>query len=78
VYESTTRTAFTTAAASATITNTYQGGDTTVSLAGQPFDCSNWTEDAGASIAAPNLNMDVDVPVLGITDIAQALRLNDD
>jgi hypothetical protein len=47
-------------------------------LRGQPFDCSNWTENSGASIVMPNTNMDVQVPFLGLYDIGQALRMNDD
>ena len=45
----------------------------------QPFNCGNWVENAGASIAGPNVNMDVVLPLgLGTVDIAQVLRLNDD
>ncbi len=72
-------TAFTTAAASSTILNPLQGGtDTSVALAGQPFDCGNWTTDSGASIVLPNVNPDLAIPILGPHDLAQAFRLNDD
>ena len=72
-------TALTTATALSSILNPLQGGtDTTVALAGQPFDCSNWTTDSGASIVLPNVNPDIAIPVLGPHDLAQALRLNDD
>jgi hypothetical protein len=72
-------TALTTATALSSILNPLQGGtDTTVALAGQPFDCDNWTTDSGASIVLPNLNPDIAIPVLGAHDLAQALRLNDD
>ncbi len=71
-------TAFTTALATSTILNPRQGGaQTLVSLTGKPFDCVAWTENGPASIAAPNLNMDVTLPVVGTLDIAQVLRLND-
>jgi cysteine-rich repeat protein len=74
----TVETAFTTATATSTILNPRQGGlQTAVTLAGKPFDCNAWTENGPASIAAPNLNMDVTLPVVGTLDIAQALRLND-
>ena len=50
-----------------------------MSQSAQPFDCGNWVEDAGASLAAPNVNMDVVLPLgLGTVDIAQVLRINDD
>ena len=69
----------TTAAASSTILNPQQGGSTTVVQTGQPFNCSNWIENAGASVAGPNANMDVELPLgLGTFDLAQVLRLNDD
>jgi len=74
----TVQTAFTTATATSTILNPRQGGfQTVVTLAGKPFDCNAWTENGPASIAAPNLNMDVTLPVVGTLDIAQLLRLND-
>ena len=56
-------TAVTTATATATILNAQQGGSTTVVQSGQPFNCSNWVADAGASIAGPNVNMDVELPL---------------
>lgn len=75
----TVETAFTTAIARSTILNPRQGGaQTVVTLAGKPFDCDAWTENGPASIAAPNLNMDVTLPVVGTLDIAQLLRLDDD
>ncbi len=73
-----TRTALTTARSTATILNALQGGTSSVAHAGQPFDCGAWVEDGGASITAPSVALDVEVPVLGPKDIAQALRLNDD
>lgn len=72
-------TALTTGNVFSQIDNPLQGGaSTSVTLAGQPFDCDNWTEDSGASIVLPNVNPDVAIPVLGMHDLAQALRLNDD
>ncbi len=74
-------TALTTGTATSVIDNPLQGGTfpfTMVTLSGQPFDCNNWTENAGASLALPNVNPDVPVPVLGTFDFAQVLRLNDD
>jgi len=72
-------TALTTATAVSAILNPLQGGtDTSVALAGQPFDCSNWTSDSGASIVLPNVNPDIVIPVFGPHDLAQAFRLNDD
>jgi cysteine-rich repeat protein len=72
-------TAFTTATGRSTIFNPRQGGALTgTSLTGVPFDCASWATDVGASIVAPNLNMDVPIPILGDYDLAQALRLNDD
>jgi hypothetical protein len=72
-------TAFTTASGQSVIFNTRQGGALTgVTLVGQPFDCNNWVSNSGASIVAPNVNMDVPIPILGMYDFAQALRLNDD
>jgi cysteine-rich repeat protein len=72
-------TAVTTATATSTIVNAQQGGMTTVSQSARPFNCSNWVENAGASLAGPNVNMDVTLPLgLGTVDIAQVLRLNDD
>ena len=71
-------TAFTTATAKSTILNPRQGGiQTVVTLAGKPFDCDAWTENGPASLAAPNVNMDVTLPVVGTLDIAQLLRLSD-
>lgn len=73
------RGAVTTATATSNIINSQQGGTATVSQSGQPFNCSNWVENAGASVVAPNANMDVVLPLgLGTVDIAQVLRLNDD
>jgi len=73
-----TRTGFTTATAVATVQNALQGGLLTATLTGQPFTCANWTTDGGASLAAPNVNLDVPLSVLGILDVGQVLRLNDD
>lgn len=74
-----TATAFTTGTSTATVLNPLQGGDPLVVVqSGQNFDCSNWTEDSGASITAPNVNMDVEIPILGMRDIAQGIRYNDD
>jgi cysteine-rich repeat protein len=71
-------TAFTTAIATSTILNPRQGGlQTVVTLGGTPFDCNAGSENGPASVVAPNLNMDVTLPVVGTLDIAQALRLND-
>ncbi len=71
-------TAFTTAIATSTILNPRQGGaQTALTLTGKPFDCGTWVENGPASIAAPNLNMDITLPVVGTLDIAQVLRLND-
>ena len=53
-------------------------GTQTTTLAGRPFSCGSWTEDSGASIAAPNVAMDFELPFLGTIDIPQVLRLNDD
>jgi hypothetical protein len=73
------RTAVTTATATSSIVNAQQGGTVSVTQAARPFDCDNWVENAGASLAAPNVNMDVVLPLgLGTVDIAQVLRLNDD
>jgi hypothetical protein len=77
------RTAFTTSTATSVILNAQLlgGGTGTIvgAMAGQPFDCSNWTENAGASIVVPNLNTDVELPLgLGTMDLTQLLRLNDD
>jgi cysteine-rich repeat protein len=73
------RVAITTGAVSSTVDDMLQGGSSTVSLTGQPFDCGNWVEDAGASVVLPNNNLDVTIALLGQTfDIAQVLRLNDD
>ncbi|HEV7734740.1 MAG TPA: DUF4215 domain-containing protein [Candidatus Binatia bacterium] len=73
------RTALTTATATASITNTRQGGDTTVTQAGQPFNCASFATFNGASLALPNTNPDVVLPLgLGTRDIAQVLRLNDE
>ncbi|MEB2285363.1 MAG: hypothetical protein B6D46_14450 [Polyangiaceae bacterium UTPRO1] len=70
--------AFTTAVAKSTILNPRQGGaQTSLTVAGKPFDCNAWTENGPASIVLPNVNMDVTLPVVGTLDIAQALRLND-
>ncbi|MCC6765215.1 MAG: DUF4215 domain-containing protein [Deltaproteobacteria bacterium] len=75
----TVETAFTTAIAKSTILNPRQGGaQTVVTLPGKPFDCGAWTENGPASIVAPNVNMDVALPVVGTLDIAQALRFDDD
>jgi hypothetical protein len=72
-------TALTTGVVTSIVDNPLQGGAfTSVTLAGQPFDCGNWTSDSGASVVLPNVNPDVTVPVLGVYDFAQALRLNDD
>lgn len=71
-------TAFTTATAVATIQNALQGGTLTATLSGQPFNCANWATDSGASIAYPNVNVDVPLSVLGILDVGQVLRVNDD
>jgi cysteine-rich repeat protein len=68
----------TTASATATIQNTYQGGNAVASLAGKPFDCANWTSNSGASVVMPNANTDLTLPILGRYDVAQALRLKDD
>jgi cysteine-rich repeat protein len=77
--EGVTTTAFTTGTSSGVILDPIQGGGTNVvTQSGQNFDCSNWAEDSGGSITAPNANMDVDVPVLGINDLAQGIRFNDD
>jgi cysteine-rich repeat protein len=74
-----TQTALTTGTATGTIFNPRQGGvATSLTLAGQPFDCDDWTENSGASIVLPNVNMDVTVPFLGTYDLAQLMRLNDD
>ena len=70
-------TVLTTATATATISNTFQGGSAVASLTGRPFNCDNWTANSGASIVVPNANTDVMVPILGRYDIAQALRLKD-
>ncbi|MCC6848320.1 MAG: hypothetical protein IT294_07455 [Deltaproteobacteria bacterium] len=71
-------TAFTTATAKSTILNPRQGGaQTSITLAGTPFDCDAWTANGPASIVAPNANMDVTLPVVGTLDIAQLLRLQD-
>jgi hypothetical protein len=74
-----TQTALTTGTATSTIFNPRQGGTlTSLTLAGQPFDCDDWTENSGASIVLPNTNMDVPVPFVGTFDLSQTLRLNDD
>jgi len=70
--------AVTTGVARSVISKGLVVGNIAVALAGQPFDCSNWTSDSGASVAWPNYNLDVSIPVLGIQDVAQVLRLNDD
>jgi hypothetical protein len=78
------QTAFTTGLATATILNAVQQNGSiatsVVAQAGQPFDCSNWVPDAGASVAAPNVNTDVFMPdPIGVTmDVCQGIRLNDD
>ena len=71
-------TVLTTATATATIQNTYQGGSAVASLTGRPFDCANRTAASGASVVMPNANTDKNVPILGRYDIAQALRIKDD
>ena len=68
----------TTASATATIQNTYQGGNAVASLTGRPFDCANWTSASGASVVMPNANTDLTLPIIGRYDVAQALRLKDD
>jgi cysteine-rich repeat protein len=68
----------TTATATATIQDTYQGGNAVASLTGRPFDCAGWTNDSGASVVVPNANTDLVLPILGRYDVAQALRLEDD
>ena len=70
--------------ATATILNAVQQNGSiatsVVAQSGQPFDCSNWVADAGASIAAPNVNSDVFMPdPIGVAmDVCQGVRLNDD
>ena len=72
------RTAVTTGVARSEILNGLVVGNVVVSLSGQPFDCSNWTTDAGASLAWPSYNLDVPIPFLGVQDVSQIQRLNDD
>jgi cysteine-rich repeat protein len=78
IYGAPVHTAVTTGLARSEIVNGFAVGTVAISLSGQPFDCGNWTTDAGASVAWPTYNLDVSVPVLGVQDVAQILRLNDD
>ena len=80
-YAAPVRTAFTTGTAVSRIFNMQDQGLGTVNsvtLAGQPFNCGNWVEDSGASIVAPNLSMDEELPNVGTIDLPSAGRLNDD
>jgi hypothetical protein len=72
--------AITTATATTTVQETLQdGGTSVVTLTGQPFDCANWVENAGASVVLPNVNLDLLIALLNQSfDVAQVLRLNDD
>ncbi len=78
VYRDPVSTALTTGVSTSVIQSGLVIGAESVSLAGQPLDCTSWIADAGASIAMPNFNLDVPIPVLGVQDVAQVLRLNDD
>jgi cysteine-rich repeat protein len=78
IYDAPLPIALTTGTATSEILNGLVVGNVSVSLSGQPFDCANWVPDAGASIAWPNYNLDVSIPVLGVQDVSQVLRLNDD
>ncbi len=78
IYQAPIRTAVTTGVSQTQILNGLVVGTVSLSMAGQPFNCSNWATDAGVSVGWPNFNLDVSIPVLGIQDVAQVLRLNDD
>lgn len=78
IYQDPLPTALTTGTAHTEILNGLNIGAVSVTMAGQPFDCSSWAVDSGASVAWPNFNLDVNIPVLGPQDVAQVLRLNDD
>jgi len=78
IYQDPVHTAVTTGVARSEILSGLVIGNLAISMAGQPFDCSSWVPDAGASVVWPNFNLDVSIPVLGIQDVAQLLRLNDD
>ncbi|TFH24487.1 MAG: hypothetical protein E4H03_03530 [Myxococcales bacterium] len=78
IYQDPIQTAVTTGTARSEILNGLGLGDAAISLTGQPFDCSTWLPDSGASVAWPSFNLDVAIPVLGVQDVAQVLRLNDD
>lgn len=78
IYQEPRHTAVTTGVASTEITNGLVVGTVGLSMGGQPFNCSAWSADEGGSVVWPNYNLDVVIPVLGVQDVAQVLRLNDD
>ena len=79
VYDPPIATAITTASATSEILDARQGGTATVVQSGQPFHCSNWVVDAGASTVSPAFSPDLELPFgLGTIDVAEVLRLNDD
>jgi cysteine-rich repeat protein len=78
IYQDPIQVAVTTGIAQSQILNGLVVGNVATSLTGQPFDCTNWVPDVGASVVWPNYNLDVNVPVLGPQDVTQVLRLNDD
>jgi hypothetical protein len=78
VFESAQNYVITTGTSTSTISNARGGGTVTTIQTGQPFDCANWTEDSGASLTVPNVNLDIPIPIFGTLDISQVVRLNDD
>lgn len=78
IYQDPLHTAVTTGVAQTQILNGLNVGTVSISMGGQPLDCSTWSADTGASLVWSNVNMDVNIPVLGPQDVAQILRLNDD
>lgn len=61
-----------------TVTEMRQGGSATASRRGEPFNCATWsTGGVQGSLAFPVYGLDVNIPVVGIQDKANVIRIQD-